>query len=177
MRILPSLLRPGLRVVFCGTAAGTASARRGAYYAGRGNRFWGILATTGMAPRQFRPEEYRHLLPLGIGLTDLVPRRAGMDRTLGAADFDLEAFARQMRRARPAAIAFNGKAAAAVALGLPSTSLRFGEQSVRLHGARVWVLPSTSGAANGCWSETPWRSLARALRGIRDGDAHGSPIS
>lgn len=37
--VLPDLLRPGLRVVFCGTAAGAASALSGAYYAGRGNRF------------------------------------------------------------------------------------------------------------------------------------------
>ena len=32
--ILPDVLAPGLRVVFCGTAPGTASARAGAYYAG-----------------------------------------------------------------------------------------------------------------------------------------------
>jgi G:T/U-mismatch repair DNA glycosylase len=44
--VLPDLLRPGLRIVFCGTAAGTASARAGAYYAGPGNAFWPTLAGT-----------------------------------------------------------------------------------------------------------------------------------
>jgi double-stranded uracil-DNA glycosylase len=29
-----------LKVVFCGTAAGTQSAQAGTYYAGRGNYFW-----------------------------------------------------------------------------------------------------------------------------------------
>jgi len=38
--VLPDVLTPGLQVVFCGTAAGTASAKRGAYYAGPGNQFW-----------------------------------------------------------------------------------------------------------------------------------------
>ena len=41
--ILPDVLEPGLRVVFCGTAAGKASARAGAYYAGPGNAFWPTL--------------------------------------------------------------------------------------------------------------------------------------
>jgi G:T/U-mismatch repair DNA glycosylase len=38
--ILPDVLQPDLKVVFCGTAAGTQSAQAGAYYAGRGNYFW-----------------------------------------------------------------------------------------------------------------------------------------
>lgn len=37
--ILPDRLGPGLRVVFCGTAAGAVSARKGHYYAGPGNLF------------------------------------------------------------------------------------------------------------------------------------------
>ncbi len=38
--ILPDVLQPDLRVIFCGTAAGTQSAQLGAYYTGRGNYFW-----------------------------------------------------------------------------------------------------------------------------------------
>jgi TDG/mug DNA glycosylase family protein len=41
--VLPDLLRPGLRIVFCGTAAGTVSAARGVYYAHPQNRFWSAL--------------------------------------------------------------------------------------------------------------------------------------
>lgn len=33
MDILPDVLKPGLKVVFCGTAAGNRSATNGAYYA------------------------------------------------------------------------------------------------------------------------------------------------
>ena len=38
--ILPDVLGPNLKVVFCGTAAGAVSAKRRAYYAGPGNKFW-----------------------------------------------------------------------------------------------------------------------------------------
>jgi TDG/mug DNA glycosylase family protein len=69
--VLPDLIRPGLKVILCGTAVGNVSAQRGAYYAGPGNRFWQILADTGLTPRLLKPEEYRLLPSFGIGLTDL----------------------------------------------------------------------------------------------------------
>jgi double-stranded uracil-DNA glycosylase len=56
--VLPDLLAPGLRIVFCGTAAGTISAARGAYYAHPQNRFWSVLETNGLTPRLLKPEEF-----------------------------------------------------------------------------------------------------------------------
>src|SRR5882672_9978757 len=66
--ILPDLLVPGLTLVFCGTAPSSVSAARRAYYAGPGNRFWSILAETGLTPRRLEPEEYGLLPQFGIGL-------------------------------------------------------------------------------------------------------------
>jgi len=40
--LLKDLLAPGLKIVFCGTAAGEVSAARGEYYAGRRNKFWSV---------------------------------------------------------------------------------------------------------------------------------------
>src|ERR1700761_4251106 len=80
--VLPDVLAPGLRIVFCGTAAGTESARAGAYYAHPQNRFWRTLHEAGLTPRRFAPAEY-HLLPsLGLGLTDIAKFSSGMDREL-----------------------------------------------------------------------------------------------
>ena len=76
---LPDSLRPGLQLVFVGTAAGRYSAEVGAYYAHPGNRFWRTLHEVGLTPRLYRPEEYRSLLDLGIGFTDVAKRAAGMD--------------------------------------------------------------------------------------------------
>ena len=89
MVILPDLLQPGLKVVFCGSAVGDRSAQRQAYYAGPGNRFWDILAETGLTPYRFTPEQYSSLLEYRIGLTDLVKSRSGQAVHLSAGDFDV----------------------------------------------------------------------------------------
>ncbi len=83
--VLPDVLEPGLKVVFCGTAAGTVSARRGAYYAHPQNKFWRVLFAVGLTPRLVRPEEYRELPQWGLGLTDIAKHVSGMDRELPAA--------------------------------------------------------------------------------------------
>lgn len=82
--ILPDLLSPGLRMVFCGTAASTASARARAYYAGPGNRFWPILHAAGLTPRLLAPAEFGLLTDWGIGLTDVSKTAQGMDREIAA---------------------------------------------------------------------------------------------
>src|SRR3546814_7604122 len=55
--VLPDVLAPGLRLVFCGSAAGRKSAELGAYYAGPGNKFWPTLYEIGLTPRHFRPQD------------------------------------------------------------------------------------------------------------------------
>ena len=56
--LLKDLLAPGLKIVFCGTAAGEVSATRGEYYAGPGNKFWAVLHKIGLTPRRLAPGEY-----------------------------------------------------------------------------------------------------------------------
>jgi len=67
--ILPDVLAPGLSIVFCGTAAGTESARRRAYYAHPQNRFWRVLHEAGLTPRRLAPAEFALLPDFGLGLT------------------------------------------------------------------------------------------------------------
>jgi TDG/mug DNA glycosylase family protein len=68
-----------LEVVFCGTAVGPKSAKKGAYYAGPGNRFWSVLADSGLTPTCLDPSDYASLPQHGIGLTDLVKTKAALD--------------------------------------------------------------------------------------------------
>src|SRR5579864_5438728 len=82
--ILPDLLAPDLKIVFCGTAAGATSARLGQYYAHRRNLFWPTLHGIGLTPRQLDPSEFRLLLDWRIGLTDIAKRSSGMDGNLPA---------------------------------------------------------------------------------------------
>jgi double-stranded uracil-DNA glycosylase len=69
--MLPDYLKPGLDVVFCGTAAGRRSGQLGHYYAGRGNGFWKVLYETGMTPEILKIEQDFRITEFGIGLTDL----------------------------------------------------------------------------------------------------------
>ncbi len=158
--LVPDVLRPGLRVVFCGTALGAVSARRRAYYAGPGNAFWKTLHEIGLTPRVLDPEEYPSAADYGIGLTDLCKSRSGSDEEVGQDGFDVPRLIAALERNAPGWVAFTGKNSAQAALG---DAVEYGRQATRLGGARVFVLPSPSGAARRYWDVERWSELAAAL--------------
>ncbi len=162
--ILPDHLAPGLRVVFCGTAAGAMSAARGHYYANPGNLFWRLLAETGLTPRRLAPAE-DHLLPgLGLGLTDLAKSVAGQDVAIPRDAYDPERLFALMAHCRPRTLAFTSLTAARLALGRPARPGPLPEDR-RLAGLELWALPSPSGLARRHFSAAPWHALAEALAG------------
>ncbi|HYC78166.1 MAG TPA: mismatch-specific DNA-glycosylase [Planctomycetota bacterium] len=158
--VLPDVLGPKLRVVFCGTAAGAASARREAYYAGPGNRFWATLFEAGFVGEALTPERYREVLRFGVGLTDLAKHEAGNDDELSEGAFDVDGFLERIETVAPQIIAFTSKNAARAFLG---RDVDYGLVRERLGDTRLYVLPSPSGAARGAWSIAPWRRLARMV--------------
>jgi len=161
---LPDVLAADLRVVFCGTAAGTQSALKQAYYAGPGNRFWRVLRELELTDAEIVPVDYRDTLLYGIGLTDVCKFHSGMDKELPSGAFAPDELEAKVAEIKPHTIAFNGKKAAQIALGFRSTAeLDYGRHRGSFGGAVAWVLPSTSGAANGHWNITHWRALATAL--------------
>ncbi len=161
--VLPDVLESGLRVVFCGTAAGRKSAAVGAYYAGVGNRFWPTLYQIGLTPRQLAPSEFREALQYGIGLTDLAQYASGMDKDLKRADFAPERFRQKIIDIVPSAVAFTSKFSASVYFGVKTKGLRYGLQDTLIGLSKIFVLPSPSGAARGHWDESVWRALAVAV--------------
>lgn len=158
MEILPDILMADLAIVFCGTAAGSASARRGAYYAGPGNAFWPTLFEVGLTPHRLKPEEYRSITQFGLGLTDLAKTISGSDQILKNEHFNREGLRRKILRYRPRLLAFTSKRAAQEYLGHP---VACGIQEERLGSTALFVLPSPSGAARGHWDPEPWQALAR----------------
>jgi TDG/mug DNA glycosylase family protein len=160
--ILPDVLHPGLALVICGSAAGRVSALRGAYYAGPGNRFWTMLAETGLTPRRLLPAEFGLLSGFGIGLTDLAKHVSGADADLPSDAYDPAGLAIRIRRVRPGILAFNGKQPAAAFLCRPTGSVPFGWQAPLDDFPPVFVLPSSSAAARRSWDARPWHELARA---------------
>ena len=157
--VLEDLLRPGLKAVFCGTQAGAQSARRGAYYAGRGNRFWPILHDIGLTPIRLAPEHYSSLLDYRIGLTDVAKKTSGADSLLRPNHVDKQ-FARKIERYAPRVLAFNGKRAAALALKVPGPMLDYGKQVRMIGRTELFILPSTSGAASRFWDAHHWHEFA-----------------
>lgn len=165
MPVLPDVLDYGLRVVFCGAAAGTKSARMGAYYAGPGNRFWETLYRIGLTPRRLDPADYPTLLQYGIGLTDLIKTQYGRDSNLDFDDDARETLRGRITEYEPRVLAFNGKRPAQEFFLGP---VKYGLQEETVGPTAVFVLPSTSGAAVGHWDETYWAALAVYLRKLED---------
>src|SRR5271165_481288 len=164
--VLPDVLTSGLTIVFCGTAAGTVSAARGAYYAHPQNKFWSALEAVRLTPRLLRPEEYAELPQWGLGLTDIAKHVSGMDRELPQGALGREACAEleaKIRAAEPKLLAFTSLTAGRRYLGRAAV---FGEQPERIGVTRVWILPSPSPTAGWNWEKHKhwWRMLADEAR-------------
>ena len=162
--VLPDRLRPGLKLVFCGTAAGRQSALQQAYYAHGQNKFWKTLHAVGLTPRLFAAQDYEKLWELGIGLTDIAKTVYGMDHQLPADALGPEAVAAlkaRIGKAKPAILAFTSLNGGRKVMGKNAVA---GEQPERLGETRVFILPSPSPLADNHWDIKPWRALARAYK-------------
>ena len=144
-REVPDLLRPRLRVVFVGINPGLYSGAVGHHFARPGNRFWRALHEGDLTPGVLRPEEERQLLPLGIGVTNIVSRATATAAELSPDELRAGArsLERKLRRARPAFAAFLGLGAYRTAFGRPRATV--GEQPERIGETRVWLLQNPSG--------------------------------
>ncbi len=156
------MLAPGLRLVFCGTAAGAVSAARGCYYAHPQNKFWRVLYAVGLTPRRLDASEFAELPRFGLGLTDIAKTVSGMDKQLPAGALGraaCAAMAKRIARAKPGILAFTSLTAGRRFL---RREAGFGEQQERIGATRLWLLPSPSPVANWNWDEEWWRALAEA---------------
>jgi TDG/mug DNA glycosylase family protein len=164
--VLPDRLKPGLKLVFCGTAAGRQSALQKAYYAHRQNKFWRTLHETGLTPSLFVPHDYEKLWELGIGLTDIAKYSFGMDHELPSEALGpeaIQALKARICKVQPAILAFTSLNGGRKVMGAKVVA---GEQRERLGETRVFVLPSPSPLAANHWDIRPWRDLAEAVQNL-----------
>lgn len=155
---LPKLLRTGLRLVFIGFNPGLESARRGHYYAFRGNVFWRQLSASGLVSREVTFEDDRLLMDeAGIGFTDICSRPTARADHLTAAELREGAHRlhRDLLHFQPEIAVFSGRGIyqhfGRHALELPARELAsrpYGLQPERIGRTRPWVIPSSSGLAS-----------------------------
>lgn len=156
MYLVPDLLKPNLRLVFCGTALSRVSAREKAYYANPANLFWPTLAATGITPERFRPKDYPRLLELGIGMTDLCKTAFGNDDELPAGALDRDALHKKIETYQPQLLAFTSKNAAHSYF---RRKVEYGLQEEQVGKTRFYVLCSSSGQARRFWRQDVWQDL------------------
>jgi TDG/mug DNA glycosylase family protein len=159
---VPDVLRPGLRVVFCGINPGRVSAAAGAHFANPRNDFWRLLHDAGFTPRLLEPADQFQALDFGIGLTNAARRTTPGSGDLRAADFAgaagrLEQLARDVS---PIAMAFVGKEAYR---GVFRERPQLGLQERRLAETLLFVLPSTSPAN----AAVPYAERLRWFRALK----------
>jgi len=168
--LLPDILKNNLKIVFCGTAAGDKSAKLQMYYAGPGNKFWKVLYEVGLTPEVLLPAQFEDLPLYGFGLTDLVKSVSGMDSAIDFRGKGVDILRNKMLRYKPKILCFNGKRAAQEFF---SHKVDYGLQTETIGATKLFVAPSTSGAANGFWDIERWLELAEA---VEQGNS-GSPRS
>src|SRR3954454_4200045 len=120
-QVLPDLIEPGLRVLFCGINPGLVSAATGHHFARPGNRFWPALFRSGFTPRLLRPAEQDELLRLGLGVTKLVDRATATAGELTPAELEAggQTLEETARRYGPAYVAILGVTAYRAAFADP----------------------------------------------------------
>lgn len=144
-RTLPDIVAPDLRVLFCGINPGLYTAAVQQHFGRPGNRFWPTLHRAGFTPRLFHPSEQRELLPLGIGITNVVARA-----TTAAAELTREELveggkilARKVKRYKPRYLAIVGIGAYRTAFDHPKAKMGLQEETIG--ATNLWVLPNPSG--------------------------------
>ena len=165
--ILPDVLGPNLRVIFCGTAASNVSAKTEAYYAHPHNKFWSILSETRLTPRQLKPHEFMLMLGFGYGLTDLCKQASGTDSQIPKVTSvqRIELYEKILSH-QPAFLAFTSLEAGRRYCG---HRVALGSQTARIGRTQLYILPSTSLNAAWNWKATKhhWQEFA-ALAGETD---------
>ena len=110
MKEVPDIIAPKLKILFIGFNPGLRSAATGHHFAGYSNRFWKLLAASGLTPQLLKPEEDNRLLTWGYGITNIVarPSRAAAEITKAEYQAGREILKDKLRQYKPQVACFAG---------------------------------------------------------------------
>jgi double-stranded uracil-DNA glycosylase len=162
-KTIDDVIKPGLRVLFCGINPGLYSGYTGHHFARPGNRFWPTLYAAGFTERLLKPAEEQELLAYGYGITNLVARATATAAELNPAELLAggQRLVNTVQQFQPKVLAILGISAYRAAFNRPKTQM--GEQPEGVGAARLWVLPNPSGL-NAHYTPA---DLARVFRDFR----------
>ncbi len=163
MTHLPDILAPNLDVLIVGFNPSLISWARGHHYANPVNNFYRLLHSSGLTPRLLKPEEDGSLPQYGIGLTNLVldiPSATEGQVSVAHYRAGREALTAKVLELKPLVVAFNGIKIYEYYYGKKPACL--GIQPEKIGTSHVFVMPSSSGAANRYINER--RDLYRMLK-------------
>ena len=123
----------------------TASAERGHYYSGRGNKFWQLLHESGFTPFLLAPEDDASLPSYGIGMTDLV-KGVAQSHDRGLDYGQANAVAGHLIAAAPQWVAFTGLTAGRAA----ARQLCLARPKGVALGEQPWAVPAASRLVAAC---------------------------
>jgi TDG/mug DNA glycosylase family protein len=148
---LNDCVAPELRVLFVGINPGVRSALTGHHFAGYSNRFWKLLADSGLTPQALTCEQDRRLPEWGLGITNLIARPSPGISDLKPAEYvdGWKILERKIRRCRPEIVALVGvtlyRAIRPLLGDAPEPAGTLGLKPITIHGAQLFVLPNPSG--------------------------------
>lgn len=148
MRV-PDVLAKNLDILFVGFNPSLLSWKIGHHYANPVNNFYRLLYASGLTPRWLKPEEDGTLPRYGIGLTNLVLDIPSANEShVPAAVYRAarDELTRKIKRYKPRLVVFNGIGVFAYYFGYRPK--KPGLQQEQIGRSRVFVTPSSSGAAN-----------------------------
>jgi TDG/mug DNA glycosylase family protein len=169
-KTVKDVIAPGLKVLFCGINPGLYTAAIGHHYGRPGNRFWPSLHASGFTPRLFDPSEELELLPLGYGLTNVVPRASAGENDLSAEEIveGGKKLRAKVKKFKPRVLAVCGLGACRIAFDRPKAAV--GPQDEYIGETKLWVLPNPSGL-NAHYQVSNLAVLFRELREFVEGPA------
>jgi TDG/mug DNA glycosylase family protein len=166
--VIPDIVGPRPRVVFCGLACAESANVRDHYYANPTNNFWDMLHRSGLTPERLGPERETQVVDHGLGLTDVVRHISTTPPT-----WDVDDLVAKVERWQPEWLAFTAKGTAqGVARVLGARRPQLGPADWYIGESQVFVLPGTSGAnQRKDYDGRPdrlswWRTLAELLDGV-----------
>lgn len=144
-KVVPDIIGPGLRVLFCGINASLYSAVVGHHFARPGNRLWKTIHGAGFTDRLLTPQEDQTLLSWGYGMTNIVDRATARADELNQPELiaGRDSLTEKIHHYQPRYLAILGITAYRTAF--QHKQARLGPQTLTIGQTRLWVLPNPSG--------------------------------